>query len=72
LFTSSQGHKINADVNAAYNILVKSDPKALPQRKVNGVGGYVMYPHRVCVDPQGMKPTSSKKYAQPCLVTMPA
>jgi len=51
LFKSSQSHLINADVNAAYNILVKSDPKALPKRSVNGVGGYVMYPRRVCVDP---------------------
>ncbi|MCE7748094.1 MAG: IS200/IS605 family element transposase accessory protein TnpB, partial [Candidatus Heimdallarchaeota archaeon] len=52
LFRSAQGHLINADVNAAYNILVKSDPKALPKRSVNGVGGYVMYPRRVSVDPQ--------------------
>ncbi|MCE7741468.1 MAG: IS200/IS605 family element transposase accessory protein TnpB [Candidatus Heimdallarchaeota archaeon] len=71
LFTSALGHRINADVNAAYNILVKSDPKALPSRKVNGVGGYVMYPRRVCVDPQGMTPTVSMKQAQPCLVSMP-
>ncbi|TET77479.1 MAG: transposase [Candidatus Heimdallarchaeota archaeon] len=51
LFRSAQGILINADVNAAYNILVKSDPKALPKRRVNGVGGYVMYPRRVSVDP---------------------
>jgi len=51
LFRSAQGHLINADVNAAYNILVKSDPKALPKRKVNGVGGYVMYPRRVSIEP---------------------
>ncbi|MCE7742234.1 MAG: IS200/IS605 family element transposase accessory protein TnpB, partial [Candidatus Heimdallarchaeota archaeon] len=57
LFTSALGHKINADVNAAYNILIKSDPKALPKCKANGVGGYVMYPHRVCVDPPGMTHT---------------
>jgi len=38
---------INADVNAAYNILMKSDPQALPSRRVGGVGGYVMYPLRV-------------------------
>ncbi|MCG3254438.1 MAG: transposase, partial [Candidatus Heimdallarchaeota archaeon] len=49
---SAQGHLINADVNAAYNILIKSDPKALPKRRANGVGGYVMYPRRVSVDPQ--------------------
>jgi len=61
LFTSAQGHQINADVNAAYNILLKSDPKALPKRRVNGVGGYVMYPRRVCVDPQGMIPKASTK-----------
>ena len=50
LFRSSHGHLINADVNAAYNILKKSDPKALPQCKVNGVGGYVMYPLRVSIE----------------------
>ena len=48
LFQSSQGILINADVNAAYNILVKSDPQALPPRSVDGVGGYVIYPLRVC------------------------
>jgi len=50
LFRSSAGHLINADVNAAYNILVKSDPKALSKRSVNGVGGYVMYPLRVSIE----------------------
>ena len=50
LFRSAQGHLINADVNAAYNILVKSDPKALSKHKVNGVGGYVMYPQRVSIE----------------------
>ncbi len=47
LFRSAQGQLINADVNAAYNILLKSDPQALPKRDVGGVGGYVMYPLRV-------------------------
>ncbi|MHA1810195.1 MAG: zinc ribbon domain-containing protein, partial [Candidatus Heimdallarchaeaceae archaeon] len=47
LFRSAQGQLINADVNAAYNILLKSDPQALPKRSVGGVGGYVMYPLRV-------------------------
>ncbi len=51
LFRSAQGFLINADVNAAYNILIKSDPKALPKRSVNGVGGYVMYPLRVSFQP---------------------
>ena len=50
LFQSAQGFLINADVNAAFNILLKSDPKALPQRNVNGVGGYVMYPLRVSIE----------------------
>ena len=50
LFLSAQGYLINADVNAAYNILVKSDPKALPKRTANGVGGYVMYPLRVSIE----------------------
>ncbi len=50
LFRTAQGHLINADVNAAYNILLKSDPKALPKRTVNGVGGYVMYPLRVSIE----------------------
>ena len=50
LFKSAQGFLINADVNAAYNILVKSDPKALPKSRVNGVGGYVMYPRRVSIE----------------------
>jgi putative transposase len=47
MFCSKQGQLINADVNAAYNILVKSDPQALPSRSVGGVGGYVIYPFRV-------------------------
>ncbi len=47
MFRSAQGTLINADVNAAYNILVKSDPQALPSRSVGGVGGYVVYPLRV-------------------------
>ena len=47
LFRSSQGQLINADVNAAYNILIKSDPQAVSKRTVGGVGGYVIYPLRV-------------------------
>jgi putative transposase len=50
LFRSTHGHLINADVNAAYNILMKSDPKSVPQRTANGVGGYVMYPLRVSIE----------------------
>ncbi len=50
LFRSSHGHLINADVNAAYNILIKSDPKTISKRVVNGVGGYVMYPLRVSIE----------------------
>ncbi|MCE7742169.1 MAG: hypothetical protein GOP50_06890 [Candidatus Heimdallarchaeota archaeon] len=29
---------------------VPSDPKTVPKRTVNGVGGYVMYPRRICED----------------------
>lgn len=50
LFQSAHGYLINADINAAYNILIKSDPKALPKRSVNGVGGYVIYPLRVSIE----------------------
>jgi len=63
LFKSAHGHLINADVNAAYNILVKSDPKVLPKRSVNGVGGYVMYPLRVSIETM-----TSQKDAQLTLV----
>ena len=47
LFQSAESIIINADMNAAYNILLKSDPQALPARVVGGVGGYVIYPFRV-------------------------
>ena len=47
LFSSSTNVLINADVNAAFNILLKGDPQALPSRSVGGVGGYVVYPLRV-------------------------
>ena len=47
LFRSAKGIIINSDVNAAYNILLKSDLQAFPKRNVGGVGGYVMYPLRV-------------------------
>jgi len=47
LFCAASGLLINADVNAAYNILLKGDPQALPKRSVGGVGGYVVYPLRV-------------------------
>ena len=46
LFSSANGVLINADVNGAYNILLKGDPQALPKRSVGGVGGYVIYPLR--------------------------
>ncbi|MHA1690080.1 MAG: RNA-guided endonuclease InsQ/TnpB family protein [Candidatus Heimdallarchaeaceae archaeon] len=47
LFLSATELLINSDVNAAYNILLKGDPQALPKRSVGGVGGYVVYPLRV-------------------------
>ncbi|MHA2255660.1 MAG: RNA-guided endonuclease InsQ/TnpB family protein [Candidatus Heimdallarchaeaceae archaeon] len=46
-FKSAIGVLINADVNAAYNILCKGDPQAIPKRNVGGVGGYVIYPLRL-------------------------
>ena len=46
LYKSAQGIVINADVNGAYNILLKGDPQAIPSRIVGGVGGYVIYPLR--------------------------
>ncbi len=46
LFRSAHGILINADVNGAYNILMKGNPQALPHRSVGGVGGYVIYPLR--------------------------
>ncbi len=46
LFKSATGVLINADVNGAYNILLKGDPQALPSCSVGGVGGYVIYPLR--------------------------
>ncbi len=46
-FRSAKSILINADVNAAYNILLKGDPQALLKRSVGGVGGYVVYPLRV-------------------------
>ncbi len=46
LFRSATGVLINADVNAAYNILLKGNPQAIPKRSVGGVGGYVIYPLR--------------------------
>jgi len=46
LFKSAKGFLINADVNGAYNILLKGDPQALPIRSVGGVVGYVVYPLR--------------------------
>lgn len=47
LFRSASCVFINADVNAAFNILLKGDPQALPLRSVGEVGGYVVYPLRV-------------------------
>lgn len=51
LFKSAHGYLINADMNTAYNILVKSEPKALPKRSVNCIEGYdVMYPPEVSIE----------------------
>jgi len=48
-------------------LLIKSDPKAISNRTVNGVGGYVKYLCRVCVDPKGMTRTAATKYTQRCI-----
>ena len=50
LFQSANGTLINADVNGAYNILLKGEPQSLPSRSVGGVGGYVVYPLRWCFE----------------------
>jgi len=39
LFRSATSVLINADINAAFNILLKGDPQALPPRSVCGVEG---------------------------------
>ncbi len=44
LFKSAKGLTINADVNAAYNIIRRSDPKVL---WTDGVGGCVLHPIRM-------------------------
>ena len=46
LFKSSTGILINADVNGAYDILIKGNPQAFHPRSVGGVVGYVVYPIR--------------------------
>ena len=46
MFRTYQGILINADVNGAYNILLKGEPLAFQPRSVDGVGGYVVYPLR--------------------------
>ncbi len=43
-FVAACGYTLNADVNAAYNILLKSDPYAVPLRTAADVGRYVTYP----------------------------
>jgi len=47
LFRTAKGLLINADVNASYNIIAKSEPKAFLQREVDGVGGCALHPLRV-------------------------
>ncbi len=44
LFSSAKGIIIHSDVNGAYNIIRKSDPKAF---QVDGVGGCGLHPMRV-------------------------
>jgi putative transposase len=42
LFQAADGRLINADVNAAYNIITKAFPKA-----IEGIEGVVVHPERV-------------------------
>ena len=44
LFRTAKGLLINADVNAGYNIIAKSEPKAFLQRETDGVGGCALHP----------------------------
>jgi len=44
LFRTAKGLLINADVNAGYNIIVKSDPKAFAEVGADGVGGCALHP----------------------------
>ena len=47
LFRTAKGFLINADVNAGYNIIVKSEPEAFLKRKADGVGGCALHPLRL-------------------------
>ena len=47
LFRTAKGILINADVNAGYNIIVKSNSKTFLEREVDGVGGCALHP--LCV-----------------------
>jgi len=44
LFRTAKGLLINADVNAGYNIIKKSDPKAFARVEADGVGGCALHP----------------------------
>lgn len=44
IFRTAKGLLINADVNAGYNIIVKSDPKAFAKVEADGVGGCARHP----------------------------
>jgi putative transposase len=47
LFRSARGILINADVQGAYNIIRKSEPKAFQKWDADGVGGCGLHPIRV-------------------------
>ncbi len=44
LFRTAKGLLINADVNAGYNIIAKSEPEAFLKREADGVGGCALHP----------------------------
>lgn len=50
LFKTSHGRLVNADVNAAYNIIKKAVPDAFKLLKANGIEGAVGHPYPILVD----------------------
>lgn len=44
IFRTAKGLLINADVNAGYNIIKKSEPKAFAKAETDGVGGCALHP----------------------------
>ena len=49
LFRTAKGILINADVNAGYNIISKSEPEAFLKRSTDGIGGCALHPVCFCI-----------------------